>query len=278
MKYSFNTWAYSSFPVWLPAYTLKETIERIARVGYDALEVGCASPHAWPYYLDAQKRKDICRWLKDNHIVISSMLPVLGGGPGANAASAIKEEREWTMQYSKDICDLAGDVGCSLLLYIAGWCIYGTKQQDAWNYSLDSLVQIATYAAKKGITVVIEPTPEDSNVVETAYDAMYLKEQTGLDNIGIMFDTAHAFYRNEPPADYVYQIGKELTHVHVTDYDRQAPGTNGCDFLPLMQALKDIDYKGYVTMETGFTSRNVQPDSIARLSIEHLKAIEKILK
>ena len=41
-KYAFNTWVYGSFPVWVPAYTLDETIRRLARIGYDGIEIGCA--------------------------------------------------------------------------------------------------------------------------------------------------------------------------------------------------------------------------------------------
>ena len=44
-KYSFNTWCYSSFPVWVPSYPLEEAARRIARAGYDASEIGCAAPH-----------------------------------------------------------------------------------------------------------------------------------------------------------------------------------------------------------------------------------------
>lgn len=38
MKLSFNSWAYNSFPSWLPSYTLDETIQRLASIGYDAIE------------------------------------------------------------------------------------------------------------------------------------------------------------------------------------------------------------------------------------------------
>ena len=44
-----------------------------------------------------------------------------------------------------------------------------------------------------------------------------------------------------------------------------------------MQALKDIGYEGYVTMEVGFTSRSSEPDLIARDSLNYLKNIEKNL-
>ena len=44
MKYAFNTWAYSSFPVWLPAYPLDEAIRRIAEIGYYiTMEIGLDS-------------------------------------------------------------------------------------------------------------------------------------------------------------------------------------------------------------------------------------------
>ena len=39
MKYAFNTWAYSSFPAWLPCYPLDEAIRRIAAIGYDGVEI-----------------------------------------------------------------------------------------------------------------------------------------------------------------------------------------------------------------------------------------------
>lgn len=48
MKYSFNTWAFSSYPNWLPAYPIEEVIRRLSVLGYDAVELGCTAPHAWP--------------------------------------------------------------------------------------------------------------------------------------------------------------------------------------------------------------------------------------
>ena len=59
-KYAFNTWCYGSFPVWVPSYPLDEVIRRLARIGYDGIEIGCAAPHAWPAHLDAARRRVVC--------------------------------------------------------------------------------------------------------------------------------------------------------------------------------------------------------------------------
>ena len=88
MKPSFNTWVYSSFPVWVSAYPLEEVIKRIARIGYDGIEIGAASPHAYPEYLTKERRREIRQILDDNGLAVSSMLPAPGGGPGFNVASA----------------------------------------------------------------------------------------------------------------------------------------------------------------------------------------------
>src|SRR5918911_300304 len=94
MKLAFNTWVYSSFPVWVPAYPLDETIKRLARIGYDGIEIGAAAPHAYPQYLSTERRKEIKKTLDGNGIALSAMLPAPGGGPGFNVASPLAEERE----------------------------------------------------------------------------------------------------------------------------------------------------------------------------------------
>ena len=279
MKYSFNTWAYSNFPCWVPSYSFEETVRRIAEIGYDGIELGCAQPQAWPYYLGREERNQMRKILKEYQLAVSSMLPAPGGGPGGNIASPCEKERQWTIQYWKDCMDLGLEIGdCQTLLCVCGWYGYGTRRKDAWSWAREGITQVAEYAASNGVTLMLEPTASDSNLVESCDDAISMMEEINLDNVKLMFDTTHALYRNEVPADYIYQMGKDLRHVHLADYDRKAPGTGGCDFVAIMQALKDIDYAGYVTMENGYPTRSCHPDSVARQSLENLKAIEAILK
>ncbi|MCB5713010.1 sugar phosphate isomerase/epimerase [Lactonifactor longoviformis] len=278
MKYAFNTWAYSHFPCWVPSYSFEETIERLARIGYDGVEIGCAQPQAWPYYIDKEKRRNMRRILEDNQISVASVLPAPGGGPGGNIASACEEERAWTVQYWKDCVDLGLEIGdCKRLLCVCGWYIYGTKSRDAWKWAVEGISKVADYAAKSGVVLMLEPTAADSNLVESCEDAINMMEDVGKENVKLMFDTTHALYRNEVPSDYVYLMGENLKHIHMADNDRKAPGTGGCDFVDIMRALKEIHYDGYVTMENGFPTRDCHPDVVARQSLEYLKKIEESL-
>jgi fructoselysine 3-epimerase len=277
-KYSFNTWCYSSFPVWVPSYSIEEAARRIASVGYDALEIGCAAPIAWPAHLSKTRRSEMKKMINGEGLAVSSLLPAPGGGPGNNPTSILPEERAATIAHYKEVVDLAHDLGSERVLYIAGWRQFGVPTSDTMDWCLHALVEIAKHAAQKGVTICVEPTSADSNLIETIGQAMKLRDDSGLPNVKVMFDTYHALYRNEVSSDYVYEMAPHLAHVHFADMDRKPPGEGVVDWVGVMQALKDIDFKGYLTMEIGFSARRVEPDRYARSAINYLKGVEAQLR
>lgn len=276
-RYAFNTWVYSSFPVWVPAYPLDEAIRRIARTGYDGIEIGCAAPHAWPAHLDPARRRELRALMAGEGLACVTLLPAPGGGPGNNPASPLEAERKATIAHYKEVVDLAHDLGCDKVIYVAGWRIFGTEAGQAWDWSLAAVGEIADHAAGKGITIVIEPTSADSNLVDTAGHALQLREQAGRANVKVMFDTYHALYRNEPSSDYVHAMAPHLAHVHFADTDRLPPGEGAADWHGVMQALKDVGFTGHLTMEIGFNTRRAEPDRYARSAVTYLKAVEASL-
>jgi fructoselysine 3-epimerase len=273
MKLSFNTWPYASFPVWVPAYTLEDTIERIAKIGYEGIEIGAGSPHAYPPCLTKERRKHIRKVLDDNGIALSSMLPALSGGPGHNLTSPIPEERRHTIDHYKDLVELTAEWGGKIVLYIPGWIIFGTTFKQAWEWSTAALSEIADKAARFDVTLVIEPVSFDTNFVDKGEEAIEMMEEVNKPNVKLMFDTFHTLYRKEPSSDYIYRMGKNLRHMHISDNNRLPPGQGRGDFISVINSLKDIDFDGYLTMELGFDRRDIEPDFVARQSYEYLKPL-----
>jgi protein FrlC len=273
MKLSFNTWVYSSFPIWVPAYPLEEAIRRIAGIGYDGIEIGAAAPHAYPAYMNSERRREIRKVLDDNNIVVSAMLPAPGGGPGFNVASPSPEELRAAIEQYKEVAQLCADLGGDTLLYVAGWVIYGTEWKQAFEWSREALAEIGQAASDLGITVVIEQNPADGNLLESADDGIEMMRAVDAPNVKLMFDTIHAMYRNEVPTDYIYRMGDDLRYVHISDVDRLAPGQGRGDFIGVVQALNDIGYDGFLSMEIGFSYRNAQPDKFAREAYEYMKPL-----
>jgi protein FrlC len=271
IKLAFNTWVYSSYGAVLPSYTLEETIRRIARVGYDGIEIGAGSPHAYPKHLSRERRRDVKRLLVDSGLALSSMLPAPAGGPGYNPASPIPEERLDTIEQYKEVAQLCADWGGQLVLYIPGWPVFGTPQPQAWEWSREVLSAVAKSAADCGVTIAIEPSP--TRLVETPDDAIRMMEEVGAPNVKLMFDTIHALTRHEVPADHVHRMGRHLCHLHLSDNDRLVPGQGRGDFVSLIAALKETGFDGYAAMEIGYDKSDVEPDRLAREAYDYIKGL-----
>jgi sugar phosphate isomerase/epimerase len=97
---------------WLPSYPLDEAIRRIAAIGYDGVEIGCAAPHAWPAYLNKERRAELRSLLLDCGLQAVRLLATPGGGPGFNPSlPPLAKEREATVRYYNEVIDLALDLG-----------------------------------------------------------------------------------------------------------------------------------------------------------------------
>jgi protein FrlC len=117
----------------------------------------------------------------------------------------------------------------------------------------------------------IEPTSADSNLIDSADDALRLMKEVGGSNVKLMFDTYHTIYRNEVASDYVHRFGKNLAHVHLADSNRLPPGEGTGSFPTLIQTLKKTGFDGYLTMEIGFNRRDVDPDDVAQRAYRNVK-------
>jgi len=271
MKFAFNTFPYSSFPTLLPTYTLDETIRSIAEAGYDAVEIGCCAPHAWPQHLAKDRRKEIRAIADAEGLDISALLPAIGGGFGCNPCSSLRAERQATVSHYIDIIDLASDLGAGMVLYIGGWRAQGMSPEIGWDYSADCLRQIAIHAQDRGITIAIEPTTSDTNLIDTPADARRMMEAVETSNVKLMFDTFHMDFEGGSFAAYVAEMGADLVNIHVADTQRKAIGEGTTDWLLCMEALVTANYTGHVTVETGFGHRGAEPGEVARESLRHLR-------
>ena len=79
--------------------------------------------------------------------------------------------------------------------------------------------------------------------------------------------------RREVITDYVYRMGADLKHMHLSDERRLAPGQGRGDFPALLDALEDVGFDGYLTMEIGFDRRDIEPDKVAREAYEYTKGL-----
>lgn len=268
-----NTWLYGSFPVWTPSYTLEDTIDHVDNAGYNSIEFGAASPHAWPPYMTEERRASIQDRLDASDLTVSSICPALGGGPGPNPASPVKAERKAARDHYLGCLDIAETFDAEYVLWVGGWRLQGQRYEDAWANQREILEDVLEKAETKSKTVAIEANPADVNLIETPQDQLRLIEAVDSPNVAAMTDTAHALHRGESPTAYVKELADHLVHLHLADTGRLPPGEGDFSFQAMFDQLDDIGYDGHYTVEIFGDDRN--PDEDARTARENLEAMLK---
>jgi fructoselysine 3-epimerase len=85
-----------------------------------------------------------------------------------------------------------------------------------------------------------------------------------------MLDTFHIYHRHDEVREAFALAGERLSYVHLADLNRDPPGTHR-DFTAVVEALGDMGYDGWLSLEIGFNRRESHPDSLARAGLDHVR-------
>jgi D-psicose/D-tagatose/L-ribulose 3-epimerase len=156
---------------------------------------------------------------------------------------------------------------------------------DEWKRAVDCYQAIGPTLSEYGVTIAIEPLNRfETYFLTTAADAVALCDAIDHPNVGILFDTFHANIEEKHVADACRVAGRHLKHVHTCENDRGIPGTGHVDWPGVFQALRDVQYDGWLTIESfGFALGELSaaasiwrdiapsPESIAFEGVKFLK-------
>lgn len=129
------------------------------------------------------------------------------------------------------------------------------------------LRELATEAAGHGMTLGLEICNRyETNVINTAHDALRLADDIGADNVLIHLDTYHMNIEEDDLVRPVYEVGERLGYVHIGENHRGYLGSGHLDFGAFFHALADIGYQGPITFES-FSSAVVSPGLSSDLAV-----------
>lgn len=117
---------------------------------------------------------------------------------------------------------------------------------------IQRLKRASTKAEKAGITLGIENTL-------SAAQQMDILDRIGSPAVAIYYDIGNASYFGYDPATEIRQLGKRMCRIHFKD--RAYLGEAPCiDLSKVVAALRDIDYQGWLMLETSCPSGNPEAD------------------
>lgn len=110
---------------------------------------------------------------------------------------------------------------------------------------------LAKEAAGSGMTLGLEICNRyETNVINTAHDALRLADDIGEDNVTIHLDTYHMNIEEDDLVRPVYEVGERLGYVHIGENHRGYLGSGHLDLQGFFHALADVRYTGPITFES----------------------------
>lgn len=123
------------------------------------------------------------------------------------------------------------------------------EQQRRW--AVESLKEAADYAGAKGVRLAVEPLNRfETDLVNTAEQALELCDRIGRPNVGLLLDTFHMNIEEKSLSDAIRLAGDRLFHVHTCENDRGTPGTGHVPWNDVFRALHDVGYEGQIVIES----------------------------
>jgi D-psicose/D-tagatose/L-ribulose 3-epimerase len=120
-----------------------------------------------------------------------------------------------------------------------------------WQYSADSLRQVARLADGAGVLIGLEPVNRyESCLINTCEQALRLKQMIGMDNVKIHLDTYHMNIEEKSFYEATRRAGQDLIHYHLCENDRGIPGTGLVDWDGIFKALAEMNYQGNAALES----------------------------
>jgi D-psicose/D-tagatose/L-ribulose 3-epimerase len=241
MKFGVNTFIWSG--TFDPSnFGLLPTIKE---AGFDGVEI----PLLRPKELQAASiRKAVeangletncCTALVDGHSLISDSPDI----------------RRRTQQHLRDVAKAAAEVGakivCGPLYSPVGYLPGRRRTGDEWKWAVEGFQSVGETLAAHQVTFAIEPLNRfETYFLNTAADAAQLAKEIGHPNIGILFDTFHANIEEKNIAAGYTTVGPYLKHVHTCENDRGIPGSGHVEWKEVFQALRSLNYDGWLTIES----------------------------
>jgi sugar phosphate isomerase/epimerase len=245
----------------------------IAELGYTGLEVA-------PYTLarritdvTPEHRRELRRQAEASGVQIIGLHWLLAKTEGFHLTADDKATRQRTAEYLVELARCCRDLGGSLMVFgspAQRTVPPGSSREQALDAAADTFRRALPAVADCGVSICLEPlTPAETDFINSCAEAVELIERINHPHFTLHLDVKAMSSEPTPVPDLIRRYGPRAGHFHANDPNRRGPGFGAVDFVPIFQALKDVNYRGWVSVEV--FDYTPDPETIARESIRYMK-------
>ncbi|WP_396923676.1 sugar phosphate isomerase/epimerase family protein [Mycolicibacterium sp.] len=224
------------------AEPIEVTIARLAKCGYDAIEIS-GEPEKYD-------TKYIGKLLKDHGLVCWGSVTLMMGD--RNLLAKDEKARAMSVKYVKDTITMVKELGGQEITIVpctVGKLVAEAGAEEEWNWAVQSLKACYEHGMKEGVRLAIEPLNRFETYFISRHDqALALAEAVGP-TCGICLDAFHMNIEEKDMFQAIRNSAHRLNDFHVADNNRMACGMGALDWKKIIGTLKEVGYDGALTVE-----------------------------
>lgn len=240
--------------------------------GYTGLEIAPFTINVDAREISPAKVAEVRKQVADADLEMIGLHWLLAKTQGFYLTTPDAAVRKATTEYLQTLARLCRDLGGSIMVLgspLQRNLLPGVTHDEAMKYAAATLSAAMPVCEETGVTIAVEPlSPLDGNFLQTAALGVELCEMVGSSNCRLHLDCKAMSSEPTPIPDLIRKFRREMVHFHANDPNLRGPGMGELDFVPIFEALGEIDYRGWVSVEV--FDYSLGPEKLARDSIEYM--------
>lgn len=242
-------------------------------LGYTGIEYAPFTINKNAYDITAAQRAEVRQQAEDAGLEPIGLHWLLAFTEGYYLTSPDDDVRKRTGDYLAELARLCRDLGGNILVLGSPMqrnLLEGIDHDQALKLAADVIQRAIPVMEDCDVTLAVEPLgPAEGDFLLTAESGIQLIDLVDSPNCQLHLDVKAMSSEAKPIPEIIRDSAEHLVHFHANDANKRGPGMGEIDFVPILQALQNVGYDGWVSVEVFDYEPGVE--ALATESIEYLK-------